>query len=201
MKELKFNYFYKTENLINGKFYYGVHKTNDLNDGYFGSGRRILYAIKKYGKDNFKKENILFFDTFDEALNYESEYVDEVLLLDPSCYNINLGGKSGFRSLWMNPEWVKNFKIVSSERLKKLHREGKCYPPDRTGRKHKEETKIKMKTAFKKINHQQKEKNSQFGTYWIHNDEENKKIKKEELNLFLEQGWIKGRNMKFNHKK
>ena len=92
----KFNYFYKIENLINGNFYYGVHKTDNLEDGYMGSGRRIGYAIKKYKKENFKKENLLFFDTYDEALNYEIEFVNEELIADPSCYNIALGGGSWY---------------------------------------------------------------------------------------------------------
>jgi hypothetical protein len=37
--------------------------------------------------------------------------------------------------------------------------------------------------------------NSQYGTCWIMNIElkENKKIKKEELNKWIQQGWIQGR--------
>jgi hypothetical protein len=92
--ERKYNYFYRIENLINGKFYYGVHKTDNLEDGYVGSGIRISKAIKKYGIENFKKENLLFFDTYDEALEYEIETINEELLLDPSCYNIAHGGGS-----------------------------------------------------------------------------------------------------------
>ena len=55
-----------------------------------------------------------------------------------------------------------------------------------------------MSLTHKKNNHQQGEKNSQFGTCWIHNDKENKKVKKEELNKYIDSGWIKGRKMKFN---
>ena len=39
-------------------------------------------------------------------------------------------------------------------------------------------------------------KNNQFNTCWIIKNNENKKIKIEELNLYLEKGWIKGRKMK-----
>lgn len=37
--------------------------------------------------------------------------------------------------------------------------------------------------------------NSQFGTCWITKNGLNKKIKKEELNTFIEQGWVKGRTL------
>ena len=33
-----------------------MHMTNNLNDGYMGSGVILTKAIKKYGKDKFKKE-------------------------------------------------------------------------------------------------------------------------------------------------
>lgn len=35
----KYHFLYKTTNLLNSKVYYGMHSTNDLNDGYLGSGR------------------------------------------------------------------------------------------------------------------------------------------------------------------
>lgn len=65
------------------------------------------------------------------------------------------------------------------------------------GRKHKDETKEKLRKSLKEIQHQKGEKNSQYGTCWIHNDKENKKIKKDELEFYLSEGWNKGRKMKF----
>ena len=49
---------YKTENKINGKIYIGKHITNTIGDNYLGSGIYLLNAIKKYGKENFKKRYI-----------------------------------------------------------------------------------------------------------------------------------------------
>lgn len=45
---------YKTTNLINGKIYIGQDSKN--NPKYLGSGIALNNAIKKYGKENFKKE-------------------------------------------------------------------------------------------------------------------------------------------------
>lgn len=89
----KYHYFYKITNNINQHFYYGVHNTDNLNDGYMGSGSRLKYAIKKYGKNSFTKEILKYFDTEKAAFEYESTVVDEKMILNPDCYNIVLGGQ------------------------------------------------------------------------------------------------------------
>lgn len=95
MKKSKtYNYFYKITNTLNGHYYYGIHSTDNLNDGYMGSGRRLNLAYKKYGKDVFVKEIIKFFNTRKEAALYESEIVTEVLIKDSNCYNLILGGET-----------------------------------------------------------------------------------------------------------
>jgi len=91
---LKYHYFYKITNNINGHFYYGVHNTNNLDDGYMGSGLKLQEAYKKYGIENFTKEILKFFDTSEDAFKYESEIVTIDLIKSKKCYNIQLGGKS-----------------------------------------------------------------------------------------------------------
>lgn len=90
---------YKVTNTINNKFYIGVHSTRNPNDSYIGSGKIIKDAVKKYGKENFKKEVLFIFDTLDDALNKEKEIVNEDFVKDNNNYNISLGGGLGGKNI------------------------------------------------------------------------------------------------------
>ena len=59
---------YKTTNLINNKFYIGMHGTNNLEDGYLGSGKIILSAIRLYGKENFIREILYYCESEEEMI-------------------------------------------------------------------------------------------------------------------------------------
>lgn len=86
------HYFYKIVNKINGHFYYGIHSTYNINDGYMGSGTNIKDAIKKFGIENFEKEILKEFPSRQQLLEYEKEIVNQILIKDKSCYNITIGG-------------------------------------------------------------------------------------------------------------
>lgn len=72
-----FYYVYKITNTINNKFYIGSHKTQDLNDDYFGSGMYLKRAIKKYGKENFKKEILYYLNSIEEMRTKETEVLQQ----------------------------------------------------------------------------------------------------------------------------
>lgn len=63
------------------------------------------------------------------------------------------------------------------------------------GETHSVETILKMKETFKKNKHQQGEKNSNYGNCWITKDGQSKTVKKDDLNLWLDQGWKIGRKI------
>ena len=90
----KYNYVYKTTNKVNGKFYIGVHSTDNLDDGYLGSGTLLFRAIKKYGRQEFSVEILHFFNTKEEAYEKEKFLVSDYLG-DTLCYNIASGGNGG----------------------------------------------------------------------------------------------------------
>lgn len=73
-----------------------MHKTNNLNDNYLGSGKALRAAIKKYGKKNFLKEILFIFDNEIDMKNKEKELVSENICLSRDNYNLCEGGKGGF---------------------------------------------------------------------------------------------------------
>ncbi len=111
----QYYYFYVITNLVNGKVYYGVHSTKNLEDGYMGSGKIIQKAILKYGTNNFKKEIWEFFDSEDKMFDYEKQFIDSSVINDRNTYNLNEGGRGSFtytnKLLSENPELRKQANI------------------------------------------------------------------------------------------
>ena len=204
---------YKITNKINGKFYIGMHKTLNLDDGYMGSGKLIKRAIQKHGIKNFTKVILHIFDNEEDMKNKEKELV----VINEMSYNLCDGGHGGFGYINKNnlskinrlsfkseQKRKKSLSIYKSNQLLNDEEKIKMKNISYLGRQaikikfpngvwknkiHSNETKQKMKNH----KHQTGEKNSQYGTCWITNDQENKKIKKEELEKFIELGYYQGR--------
>jgi group I intron endonuclease len=88
----KFNFVYITTNLINGKQYIGEHSTKNINDNYLGSGRILQRCIKKYGKSNFQKIILEYFNSKQEAFDAQAQYIIQYSTLSPNGYNISPKG-------------------------------------------------------------------------------------------------------------
>ena len=95
-RQYKYHYFYKIINKNTQQYYFGIHSTNDLNDNYMGSGSFLKREYKKWGKDNFVKEILKFFDDRKTLAEYEAKVVNENILSDPLCLNVAKGGITGF---------------------------------------------------------------------------------------------------------
>ena len=67
-----------------------MHSTDNQNDGYLGSGKRLWYSINKYGKENFKIEHLEFFDNRKELVEQEKKIVNSDLLKDIKCLKSHL---------------------------------------------------------------------------------------------------------------
>ena len=196
---------YKVTNLINGKYYIGKHQTENLDDGYMGSGKYIKRAISKHGIENFRKEILFVFETEAEMNAKEAELV---VICDES-YNLCDGGQGGFshinrigqnknhtfkkeemekgrktlKGLLKNPEY-------SGEYRKKISVSKKGKSSTFLGKRHTDESKRKISESSKGLC--VGEKNGSYGTMWITNGTENKKIKALDN---VPEGWYKGRRM------
>jgi group I intron endonuclease len=208
---------YQITNKINGKVYIGKHQTKDLNDNYMGSGKLLKCAIKKYGIDNFKKDILYIFDSEDAMNEKEKEIVNKDFVHLEQTYNLCEGGCGGFSYINSNPE-----KFLTKKRLDSLMKGNsksfkekynsdvefrnkvniilkkatekfiEKYPNGVwLGKKHNQESKLKMSNSHK--GKHDGELNSQYGTIWITNGKENKKIKTYEE---IPNGWEKGRVLK-----
>jgi hypothetical protein len=208
-KEKKYHFIYKTTNLLSGRYYIGAHSTDDLDDGYLGSGNRLRRAIKKHGKENFSREILEFCESREDLYERECEIVNLDEIAKEECINLTVGGFGGsgpgelgnkrFKELLETDE---EFRVSFSNKMRNtgLTRVkngdilfgGKSF--NWNGKNLSEETKKKLSEAKKGKG--KGESNSQYGTCWITNGEEVKKIKKEELPQYESEGWQSGRKIK-----
>ena len=215
-KKHNIHYIYKITCNVTGKYYIGMHSTSDENDGYMGSGKRLKYSIKKYGKDAHIKTILEYCENREKLIEKEIEIVNTELLKDTLCMNLKeggnggsdfkhinekglnnksnqcfLGGKANALKLINDSEYANRQKKWAIENGKKMFELGYFKPLDWTNKKHSEESKNKMQKS-KNVG----KANSQFGTIWITNGKDIKKIKKEQLNEYEILNWKKGRTIK-----
>lgn len=217
---------YRITNKINGKIYIGSHKTNTLDDSYFGSGKYLKRSIAKYGIEHFTKEILFVFDTAEEMYAKEAELVNADFLAEENTYNLKIGGIGGWDYINKNSELriAKNQKArrIANERganvkglqaIKELRKNkdwvSQCVTKRKStlleqygslGNKFRlgipHTDETKKKIGIANSIAQAGSRNSQFGKLWITNEIESIKISKSDP---IPDGWRKGRKM--NYKK
>ena len=214
-KEKNIHYIYKTTCNITGKWYIGMHSTLNENDGYLGSGKILRYSIRKYGKENHTKEILEYCETRELLVLRETEIITTELISDGLCMNLKEGGSGGFSSeehmikcvkagrektneilknkFGGNENWLSDFNSYVNKKAweNKDYRNEKIKNLDWNGKNHSEETKQKMSEERKGTG--VGESNSQYGTCWMIKDSIVKKVKKDELETHLRDGWKTGR--------
>ena len=189
--------------------YIGKHKTENPNDDYMGSSRRLKEDIVRYGIENFKKEILFDYDNYQDMNDKERELVNEDFVNRSDTYNLNLGGSGGWFECNKRGENNKSKQyLIASEKCKidptfrkkmcenisKGLREFIKEHPDfqkgkknnMFGRRHSDESKAKM--SEKRLG----KLNSSYGTFWITNESIQKNMKWKDHSS-IPSGWRLGR--------
>ena len=158
-------YIYATINNITEQIYIGQHQTENLDDGYKGSGLHLCRAIRKYGKENFDTFVLSEHNSWDEMNNQEKLWVDQEWVDQDNSYNLKPGGQdnredfrhtnisrkkisesqTGDKSHW---SWKKNH-TIESKKMMSINSSGE--KNGMYGRKHTKESIAKMKAKRAKV--------------------------------------------------
>lgn len=120
-----FDYYfiYRIINVVNKKSYVGFHATDNLNDGYFGSGMALNRSIKKYGEENFII-GILEFINADNWREKERYWIKNIKShISQNGYNMTFGGDGTLGLKFSKESRLKMSNIAknrSNEHKKKL---------------------------------------------------------------------------------
>ena len=204
---------YKTTNTVNNMYYIGVHITENIDDGYIGSGANILKAIKVFGKENFKRE-ILHIYTSEEhndnkakKLMYdkERELVTEKQINDSMCYNRILGGCGTGHICMKDTTYIvkdKEIKRVKKEDVKKYIKEGyeEKYPygPRKWVTKEGKSEAVYLHELESYLSSGWvlgRGKSMTSNTIWVTKNRISKMIKINQLQQYLKEGYKQGRNI------
>lgn len=180
----EFYIIYKTICLLNGMYYVGAHRTKDLNDGYTGSGTRIVNAISKYGDDQFNTIILEFCDDEDHMYLREEALVDH---LNPMTYNIVPGGRGKI-------DYIAGTILTSEQRSEINRKLGRLQYKNKAGMWHPDFDEIRKNGRLGKTHSEeskQKIREDKLGRIYMHNIElnESKMIKPEQFQDFLNNGW------------
>ena len=226
----KYHYIYKISRTFDDRYYIGMHSTENIEDGYFGSGKLITRSIKKHGVDKHVKEIIEYLSDRKSLATREKELVNKELLEDKRCMNLKIGGGGGGWPLsaglkgFINEEHKAKFiaaghpSVGSDELTNKVQKMHETIRMRRQnvagyansyadklktacennanfsffGRLHSDEAKKKIGLANSIA--QAGEKNSSYGTCWVVKENIKPfKIKKEQLDEYISNGYSRGR--------
>jgi PHP family Zn ribbon phosphoesterase len=73
-----------------------MHSTDNLEDGYMGSGKALKFSIKRYGKENHKVEILEMVESRDLLAEREKAIVTISKVRNGKCMNLKVGGIGGF---------------------------------------------------------------------------------------------------------
>jgi len=120
---MTYRYIYKitcTTGSLKDKFYYGQHTTDNLDDGYKGSGVMIQRYYKKHPND-YIKEIISYHENKSELDNAEISIISKYIN-DDNCLNLSPGGFGGSVKGIKNPNYGKHLSEETKKKLSEAHK-------------------------------------------------------------------------------
>lgn len=209
------SHLYKITNKITNEYYIGKHNGWDQRkkDGklYWGSGKRMMRQVSKYGKENFEYK-ILVYGTPEYIYELEQKMVTlQLIESDEKCLNLKTGGegsikhteetvkkiKSKLIELYKDPEKRK----LKSEITKRTYRNNpeiiKKISKSSLGKKLSEETKnkireIRAKQVFTKESIEKRNKVIS-SLIWMNDGNRSYRIRPENIQASKEKGLVEGR--------
>lgn len=185
---------YRITNTVNGRYYIGKHLIKNINDGYFGSGKLLQQALRKYGKAAFVRE-IIFFAFDKDSMDWAEQELVVPNTEDALSYNLKTGGEGGAAHGVHNPFFGKRHTQITKERLRNTLK----------GRRRSPRTEFKPGEAIRKgttlseehklrLSQHNKEKGiappSKKNTRWITNGSVNQMI---DASIPIPEGFVAGR--------
>ena len=184
----------------------GAHQTDDLDDGYLGSGLELTKERKTFGEENFIRKILSFHDDEISLFEEERRIVNSDFLKNPNVLNLIEGGRCG--SFLMSQMGSKAANGNGGRETKK--RKTGIFSPESRVKQQKvnQERKIwllaveaarqpevceRRNETFRRINHQQGSSNSMFGLRWITDGIQSMRISKDDP---IPPGFRAGRTMK-----
>lgn len=130
-----------TQDVWKDHFYYGKHKTENLDDNYKGSSSKLKYYFEKYPND-YIKEIVCYCNT-DEELNQKEREIIEENIYSPLCLNLIEGGLGGIRKVH---KYTDEQKQKIAEGVKRYYAE---HTSTKKGKKMSEEQRQKLIDSWK----------------------------------------------------
>lgn len=158
---------YKTTCSVTGKWYIGMHSTDNLDDGYIGSGMHLWRSIDKYGKQNHSVEILEHLPDRKSLSEREREILTEAKK-DPACMNIAWGGEGYYDRPPTKEETRAKLSVASKNQVRTKERYQKAVATRYTNGNYvnSPETREKIRTALtgKVLTEEHKQKISAGGT-------------------------------------
>lgn len=184
-----YGYIYETTCIPTGKKYIGLHKTSKttIDESYLGSGKAILRAIRKYGKENFTCRILEWCETREELNKAEVKWITYYDAYNSrDYYNLTRGGEGHTCDPWNKgkhgvQEWT--------HKMEEAFEKGRHLPAS---------DKLKKKLSEYRRNvvvsdsTKEKLRKNQLGRKAINDGSITKYVFPEDLTNYLENGWELG---------